>query len=71
MIKPIRENMRNLSNLVHAQTQRLNFRWKETKISTLLGCAKAKYYLIGPKKVTMVVYFILLQTDNSLFPPLE
>ena len=32
---------------------------------------EAKYYLVGPKIILMALCSIFLQTDNSLFPPLE
>ena len=31
---------------------------------------EAKYYLVGPKVILMALISTLLQTDNSLFPPL-
>ena len=33
--------------------------------------AEAKYSLVGPKIILVTLCSILLQTDNSLFPPLE
>ena len=45
--------------------------WVATKISTLVF--EAKYYLVGPRILLMVIYSIFSQTGkpNSWFPPLE
>ena len=46
-----------------------DFRWKETKYYTLIF--EAKYYLVGPKVIIMALYSIFLQTDSSVFLPLD
>ena len=67
MFKPIRGNRKKLSNLFHGQTQRL---FMEKKYISALIFA-AKYYLVGSKIILMALYFIILQTVNSSFRPLE
>ena len=63
MFKPIKENMKNLSNLFHGQTQKLHMESNQNFNS------EAKCYLVGPKIFLMVTYSILLRTGISLFPP--
>ena len=46
-----------------------DFKWKGTKISTLI--LEAKYYLVGQKIILMALYSIFLKNYNSLFLPLE
>ena len=48
-----------------------DFIWKGTKILTLIF--QAKYYLVGPTILIMVIYSILSKTGrpNALFPPLQ
>ena len=63
-------NRGNLSIQIYFMARPRDFsKWKETKISNLIF--KAKYYLVGPKIILMLLYFIFFQIDSSLFPPLE
>ena len=60
-------NTKNLSNLFLVRLR--DSRWKGTKISTLIF--EAKFYLVGSKIILVALHSMLLQTDDSLFPPLE
>ena len=63
MFKQIRENTRNLSNLFS-----ISWSWSDSE-----HCLDGKELKdpVGPKIILMTLYSIFLQTDNSLFPPLE
>ena len=70
--------LRKLISLLNVQTNKRKYKkpfkyilWSGSKNFNPDFWAVAKYYLVSPKIILMALYSMFLQTDNSLFPPLE
>ena len=68
----IKVHDKNIQNIFEKKIILLFLNVQTTKNfwNLFLGLTQTEYYLVGPKIIVMALYYIFLQTINSLLPPL-